>query len=70
MKMLRQILNDPDSYQLTPKAIDELRQLYRAFETNPFFPISPHLYAEKVLKSLMRRGEITSKVMQLILEDF
>lgn len=67
MKMLRQILNDPDSYQLTPKAIDELRQLYRAFETNPF---SPYLYAEKVLKSLMGRGEITSKVMQQILEDF
>lgn len=44
MKMLRQILNDPDSYQLTPKAIDELRQLYRAFETNPFFPISPYLF--------------------------
>lgn len=70
MKTLQRVLSNPDKYQATPKAIDELRELYTAFEDNPFFPISPYLYAERVLKSLTWRGEINSEVMQLILRDF
>ncbi|GKS55477.1 hypothetical protein IGJ91_002246 [Enterococcus sp. DIV0765f] len=70
MNTLQCVLNNPDKYQATPKAIDELRQLYKAFEANPFFPISPYLYAKRVLKSLIWRGEITSELMQLILRDF
>lgn len=37
MKNLQRVLNNPDKYQVTPKAIDELRQLYKVFEANPFF---------------------------------
>ena len=40
MNRLEELINNPEKFDLSNEAIDLLRELFIAFETNPFFPIS------------------------------
>ena len=70
MNKLEEILNNPDKYNLPPETTDGLRSLLRAFETNPFFPISRYDYAEMHLNRMRWLGQITTDLMRNILNDF
>ncbi|MDT2400619.1 hypothetical protein P7D77_21945 [Enterococcus avium] len=70
MNKLEEIINNPDKYNLPPETKDGLRSLLRAFETNPFFPISRYDYAEMHLNRMRRLGQIKVDLVRIILNDF
>lgn len=70
MEKLEEVLYRAEFYHLNPIATDEIRSLLKAFEKNPFFPVSRYEYAKAVLQRLWRLGELDANLMQEILNEF
>lgn len=70
MNRLEELINNPEKFDLSNEAIDLLRELFIAFETNPFFPMSKYDYARKYLTKLCFARFISNDLVQSILFEF
>ena len=70
MEKLKDMITNAEKYCLQPLTVDGLRELYLAFDKNPFFPMNPYDYAHKYLYNMYLAGTLTMRNMQAILKEY